>query len=78
MGIADIEETGKHSIEDILKESLTHEKTACALYERLRQQVEGRSVYLEEYARGMIGQEELHVLELRKMLRDYSHMEGCM
>ncbi|MBC7515869.1 MAG: bacterioferritin, partial [Alkalinema sp. FL-bin-369] len=34
--------------------------------------VEGCSVYLEEYARGMIGQEELHGMELRKMLRDFT------
>jgi bacterioferritin len=33
--------------------------------------VEGASIYIEEYARTMIGTEELHVLELRKMLRDY-------
>jgi bacterioferritin len=34
--------------------------------------VEGRSVFIEEYARNKIGQEEQHSLELRKMLRDYS------
>ena len=28
------------------------------------------SVYLEEFARTQIGQEELHGIELRKMLRD--------
>ena len=33
--------------------------------------VEDRSIYIEEYARGMIGQEELHTLELTKMLRDF-------
>jgi hypothetical protein len=27
---------------------------------------------LEEYARGQIGQEEQHALEIVKMLRDYS------
>jgi len=27
---------------------------------------------LEEYARNLIGQEELHQVELKKMLRDYS------
>jgi len=27
---------------------------------------------LEEYARGQIGQEEQHALEIRKMLKDFS------
>ena len=30
----------------------------------------GAAVYLEEYARTMIGQEELHVLEVEKMLKN--------
>ena len=34
--------------------------------------VENSSVYLEEYARTMIGQEEQHTIELKKMLKDYS------
>jgi bacterioferritin len=34
--------------------------------------VDGKSIFLEEYARNKIGQEEQHSLELRKMLRDYS------
>ena len=33
--------------------------------------VEDASIYIEEYSRQMIGQEELHTLELRKMLRDF-------
>jgi bacterioferritin len=37
----------------------------------LLEAVEGSSVYLEEYARTMIGQEELHGMELKKMLRDF-------
>ena len=43
-----------------------------ALYRDLLAVVEGKSVFLEEYARGLISQEEEHQLELRKMLRDYS------
>ncbi|MGK0264981.1 MAG: bacterioferritin, partial [Planctomycetota bacterium] len=31
-----------------------------------------RSIYLEEFARGQIGQEELHVIEMNKLLRDYT------
>ncbi|MBD0263536.1 MAG: bacterioferritin, partial [Tolypothrix sp. Co-bin9] len=34
--------------------------------------VTNASIYLEEFARNMIGQEEMHNLELKKMLRDFS------
>ena len=70
--IASIEESHKHSIYDILVESSNHETAALNLYKELLSTVEGCSVYLEEYARGMIGQEELHGMELRKMLRDFT------
>jgi bacterioferritin len=68
--IAPIEESFKHSMHDILQESLAHEQRALNLYKRFLEVVEDRSVYLEEFARTQIGQEELHGLELRKMLRD--------
>ena len=71
-GISQIEETHQHSIQAILEESLEHELQALALYKELLSVVEGASIYLEEFARTMIGQEELHTMELRKMLRDYS------
>ena len=32
-------------------------------------------VYIEEYARDLIGQEELHSLELKKMLRDFEMVD---
>lgn len=70
--IAPIEESYQHSVRDILAESLNHENRALELYKQLLDVVEGASVYLEEYARSQIGQEELHALELRKMLRDFS------
>ena len=70
--IAEIVETNNHSIKDILQESLAHEMHALALYKELLQEVEGSSVYLEEYARSLIGQEEQHQLELKKMLKDFS------
>ena len=68
--IAPIEESYKHSMHDILQESLAHEQRALNLYKRFLDVVVDRSVYLEEFARTQIGQEELHGLELRKMLRD--------
>jgi bacterioferritin len=70
--IAEINETHKHTIRDILEESLEHEIVALGLYKKLLGMVTDRSIYLEEYARTMIGQEEAHTIELRKMLRDYS------
>ena len=70
--IAKIEETNRHTIKDILEESLEHELHALSLYKKLLPMVEGNSVYLEEYTRNLIGQEEQHQLELRKMLKDFS------
>ena len=70
--IAKIEESNQHSIEAILQESLEHEKHALSLYKKLLGNVENVSIYLEEYARTLIGQEEQHSLELKKMLKDYS------
>ncbi len=70
--IAPMEETFKHSVQDILSESLNHERKALDLYKSLLDVVEDASVYLEEYARTMIGQEEMHNLEIKKMLRDFS------
>jgi bacterioferritin len=62
-------ETQKHDIGDILRESLEHEKAALAAYYDLLKMAEGHSVLLEEYAREMIVQEELHLDEVNKMLR---------
>lgn len=70
--IASIEETFQHSVKDLLQESLIHEGKALELYKQLLVTVEGASIYLEEYARTQIGQEEMHHLELKKMLRDFS------
>lgn len=67
--IASLLETHKHSIDDILRESLTHERAQIANFQKLLKLVEGKSVYLEEYARSMIHDEELHVSEVEKMLR---------
>ena len=69
--IAKIEETNRHTIKDILEESLEHEMHAVELYKDLLLLVENKSIYLEEYARSMIGEEEQHSLELRKMLKDF-------
>lgn len=71
LNIKDIKETFKHDINEILKETLAHEKQAIKVYYELLDLVQDKSVYLEEYARSMIGQEELHVLEVEKMLKNH-------
>ena len=68
--IAEIDETYRHAMKDILEESAAHEARALKLYKELLDEVEDRSVYLEEFARTQIAAEEMHSLELRKMLRD--------
>ena len=65
-----IKETHKHHIKDILSETLEHEKKAIKAYYELLELVKDKSVYLEEFARSMIGEEELHVLEVEKMLKE--------
>ena len=70
--IAFIEESHDHSVLTILKESLAHEEHAVNLYKNLLTEVADSSIMLEEYARGQIGMEEQHALEIEKMLRDFS------
>lgn len=62
-------ETEKHSLNDILKESLEHEEVQLKNLYSLLKLSQGKSVYLEEYAREMITEEENHVAEVKKMLR---------
>lgn len=73
MRVAPIEESGEHSVEAILEESFQHESTAISAYRRLLEFVDGESVFLEEYARGMVATEEEHMIELGKMRRDLGH-----
>ena len=70
--ISIIEESNKHKALDLLTESAQHEKKAIMLYENLLEIVHVRSIYIEEYARGMIKAEEMHSIEIKKMLRDIS------
>ncbi len=70
--IGSLIETQKHALNDILKESLQHEEAQIKnLYELLKL-VEDKSIYLEEYTRMMITEEETHVAEVRKMIRTQS------
>lgn len=67
--ISSLLETHKHSIQDILKESMQHEREQLKNYYTLLSLVEGESVFLEEYARQMIVDEENHISEVEKMIR---------
>ncbi len=69
LAIGPLLETHRHDLGDILRESLEHEKNGLALYRDLLHLVEGRSVFLEEYARRMVFEEETHVGDVEKMLR---------
>ncbi|MGZ8945564.1 MAG: ferritin-like domain-containing protein [Methylococcaceae bacterium] len=62
-------ETHRHDIGDILRESQEHETLALTEYMHLLELVNGRNVMLEEYARRMIAQEEMHLGDVRKMLK---------
>ncbi|MBI3949089.1 MAG: bacterioferritin [Acidobacteria bacterium] len=67
--IAGLLETHKHSINDILIESLEHERAQLNLYLQLWNLVQSQHVTLEEFARRMIYEEEMHIWEVEKMLR---------
>ena len=71
--ISIIEESNKHNSIDLLQESATHEKNAVSLYKDFVEAVNGESIYLEEYGREMIKAEEIHSIEIQKMLKDYSN-----
>ena len=60
-----------HSVLQILTESLEHEMNAVSKYKELLNEVADASIMLEEYARGQIGMEEQHALEIKKMLKDF-------
>ncbi|MCU1228883.1 MAG: Ferritin Dps family protein [Acidobacteria bacterium] len=69
LGIGPLLETHKHDVGDILREALENERTGIRMYKELLELVAGKSVWLEEYARQMIHQEEMHAFEVDKMLR---------
>ena len=69
LSIGPLLETHNHDIGDILRESLAHELNTLNSYKNLLNIVNNESVMLEEYAREMIYQEELHLGEVDKMLR---------
>ena len=66
-----IDESNEHNVSALLSESLDHERQAVSLYKELLEEVVDKSIYLEEYAKEMIKNEEIHSLTVEKMLKDY-------
>ncbi|MET1000977.1 MAG: ferritin-like domain-containing protein [Acidimicrobiia bacterium] len=69
LGIGELVGTHHPTVDEMMQEMLLHEQHGIDLYQRLLTQCEGRSVSLEEFARQMIRNEELHLSEINKMLR---------
>jgi bacterioferritin len=69
LAIGQLLETQKHDIFNILEESLQHESHQMSLYEELLALVSGKSVMLEEFARRMVAEEQLHIGEVKKMMK---------
>lgn len=69
LGIGHLLDSHQTDITSILRESLAAEEKALDLYRQLLAHAEGRSVLLEEFARGMIVAEEAHAGDVDKMLR---------
>ena len=69
--IPKIKETNQHSVKNLLVESLSHEEKAISLYYELLKCSEEKSLYVEEFSREMIKTEEMHSIEIKKLLRDY-------
>jgi bacterioferritin len=67
--ISKLIESHKHTMEEILEESLSHEQEQLKDLYMLLETIEGDSVLLEEFCRKMISEEETHVSEVRKMLK---------
>ena len=67
--ISNLQESYCHNINQILEESLGHEKTSLQLYYELLEIVSSKSILLEEYSSKLIVEEEQHIGEVEKMLK---------
>jgi bacterioferritin len=69
MVTAKVEESNKHGVDQILKESLSFEKATLDLYKQLAKiAVDADDIALEEFARGQVLAETNHIHEVQKML----------
>ena len=62
-------ETHQHDVNEILIEAHEHEKEGLNAYYELLELSTGKSILLEEYARDQIAAEEMHLADIRKMMR---------
>ena len=75
--ISNLKESYCHNINQILEESLEHEKASLKLYYDLLDAALSKSVLLEEYARKHIVEEEMHIGEVEKMLKVSNINDRC-
>ena len=75
--ILNLKESYCHNINQILEESLEHEKASLKSYYDLLEIVSSKSVLLEEYSRKLIVEEEIHIGEVEKMLRVNNINDKC-
>jgi bacterioferritin len=68
-------ETHRHDIDQILREAMEHEQEGVDTYRKLLELVRDKDVMLEEYARKMVHDEEVHIAEIEKMLRRPGKLE---
>ena len=68
-------ETSRHDIDQILREAMEHEQEGVDAYRKLLELVRDRDIMLEEYARRMVHDEEVHISEIEKMLRRPGKLE---
>ncbi|MBI3581308.1 MAG: bacterioferritin [Nitrospinae bacterium] len=76
LAIGPLLETETHVIQAILRESLEHENASLKAYEDLLAVVRDKNVLLEEYARKMVYEEEMHISDVNKMLRKPGDVEA--
>jgi len=76
--IGQLLETFQHDIDHILREAVHHEKEGVLLYQKLLRLVKDKHIPLEEYARKLIHDEELHIAEIEKMLRRPGRLEPAL
>lgn len=69
LGIGKLVGTHHDHVDEMMEEMLAHERAGVELYRKLLRLVEDKSVSLEELAREMVRNEELHIAEIDKMLR---------
>jgi bacterioferritin len=72
MRVEPVPETGKHSVLDVLREALEHERAALADYRKMHGLVVSSrpdDVALEDWVRAFVAQETEHLEDAEKMLR---------